>query len=796
MNADIDTWAQKVLGMYWNTKTDKLIFVLKQALDLCRKLCKRTILSKANSIYDPYGFLAPFVIKIKILLRLIWTHEPRIDWDDELPTEIQNKWQEIEQEMTQISDLTFPRSVKPDDTTDDSPELVIFSDGSKQAYGAVAYYRWKTINGPECRLAAAKSRIAPLKVEDIVRLELSAATLSARLRATLVRESKLKFKQVYHFVDSQIVKGMINKGSYGFNTFAGNKIGEIHREAKPDEYLWIEGKDNIADIITRGCSPSELKEGSEWQAAPEFLKLPVSKWPVHKEEINIALPERKKTTFVGATVVEEKKALAQRFDLERFSKYTRLINTTARILNLYKRYKKNSIRRDWEIQPCDIEEAVSFWIKDAQSQMIAEIEKGKHRKLVPRLVDGLYVVGGRTERWMEATWNRQAFILLPKDHKFSLLIAMEEHAQTGHLAAAATISKIRSKYWIIGVTRIVNKLIDKCVDCKKKFEKLEKQIMSPLPIERMKPSPPFFNVGLDYFGPYVIKGEVQKRTRGKAWGVIFTCLSSRAVYVDLANDYSTNGFLQVYRRFISLRGSPQKLYSDRGTCLTSASNELKEIVKGLDWDEIQNYGHQRGTTWDFSPGDSPWYNGATEALVKSVKKALNVMVGENIFVFSELQTAIFEAAQLVNQRPIGKHPTQPTEGSYLCPNDLLLGRSSTHVPQGPFKERSSDKYRLDFIQQVVERFWKRWSREIFPSLVIQPKWHTERRGVKAGDVVMIEDSNAIRGKWKMGLVTNAKVSEDGKVRRCDITYKTPTGITEVIERAVQKLIVIVPVSED
>ena len=120
----------------------------------------------------------------------------------------------------------------------------------------------------------------------------------------------------------------------------------------------------------------------------------------------------------------------------------------------------------------------------------------------------------------------------------------------------------------------------------------------------------------------------------------------------------------MYRRFISLRGSPQKLYSDRGTCLTSASNELKDIVKGLDWDEIQNYGHQRGTTWDFSPGDSPWYNGATEALVKSVKKAHYVMVGENIFVFSELRTAIFEAAQLVNQRPIGKHPTQPTAGSY------------------------------------------------------------------------------------------------------------------------------------
>ena len=172
------------------------------------------------------------------------------------------------------------------------------------------------------------------------------------------------------------------------------------------------------------------------------------------------------------------------------------------------------------------------------------------------------------------------------------------------------------------------------------------------------------------------------------------------------------------------------------------------------------------------------------------------MVGENVFVFSELQTAIFEAAQLVNQRPIGKHPTQPEDGSYLCPNDLILGRSSTHVPQGPFKERCSNKFRLDFIQQVVERFWKHWTREIFPSLVIQPKWHTERRNVKTGDVVLIEDSNAIRGKWKMGLVKNVKVSEDGKVRRCNITYTSATGITQTVERAVQKLIVLVPITED
>ena len=123
------------------------------------------------------------------------------------------------------------------------------------------------------------------------------------------------------------------------------------------------------------------------------------------------------------------------------------------------------------------------------------------------------------------------------------------------------------------------------------------------------------------------------RTRGKGYGVLLSC---RAVYVDIAHDYSTDGFLQVYRRFIPLRGSPQKIFSDQGTCLVGASNELKNLVKNVDWGEIKSYGLREGTEWIFAQASAPWYNGATEALVKSVKRALNAMIGENVMTFNEL----------------------------------------------------------------------------------------------------------------------------------------------------------------
>ena len=414
----------------------------------------------------------------------------------------------------------------------------------------------------------------------------------------------------------------------------------------------------------------------------------------------------------------------------------------------------------------------------------------KIKEMQPKLENGMLVVGGRTERWMEATWNRQYFVLLPKEHRLSYLIALHEHNSIGHLGTESTIAKIRSRYWIVGIRKIVSSIVSKCVKCKRKFKRLAEQKMSTLPIERLKPSPAFQNVGIDYFGPYTTRGEVQKRTRGKAYGVILCCDVSRAVHLDVVPDYSTASFLLALRRFASIRGWPKNIHSDRGSQLSASARELQQMVKGLNWEEIQRYSHQQGNTWSFSPADAPWHNGSTEALVKTTKRALNVTIGDQIFTFSELQTVMYEVAQLVNQRPIGRKPSNPQECAYLCPNDLILGRSSTHIPQGPFLDTNT-KDRYKFIQAVLNNFWKRWTREVFPGLVIQPKWHVDRRNATVGDVVLIQDSNVVRGEWKMGVISAVTPSKDDRIRKVDVTYKRgSTSIT--VSRTVQRLIILIP----
>ena len=116
--------------------------------------------------------------------------------------------------------------MKPANTK--SPVLVIFSDGSKDAYSTVAYVRWKTPDGFEANLIAGKSRIAPLRILDIVRLELCGAVLNSRLYSYIVHElNEIQFEGVHHIIDSEIVKAMISRDSYGFRTFAANRNGEI-----------------------------------------------------------------------------------------------------------------------------------------------------------------------------------------------------------------------------------------------------------------------------------------------------------------------------------------------------------------------------------------------------------------------------------------------------------------------------------------------------------------------------------------------------------------------------------------
>ncbi|XP_042880704.1 uncharacterized protein LOC122258673 [Penaeus japonicus] len=162
----------------------------------------------------------------------------------------------------------------------------------------------------------------------------------------------------------------------------------------------------------------------------------------------------------------------------------------------------------------------------------------------------------------------------------------------------------------------------------------------------------------------------------------------------------------------------------------------------------------KGVEWSFNrSSDAPWLNGSCESLIKSVKMSIQKAIGESILTYAEFHTVLFEIANLINSRPIGMKPGYTIElGSYLCPNDLLLGRSNREAPFGKFDLESTLNKRLHFTQNIVFSFWKRWQRDYFPMLIVRKRWHSKFRNIQIGDIVLIQDSNAIRGTWKIGFM--------------------------------------------
>ena len=302
-------------------------------------------------------------------------------------------------------------------------------------------------------------------------------------------------------------------------------------------------------------------------------------------------------------------------DISRYSNYIKLITVTARLMSLKTKNPKYSLKNLFEhVSPKTLRIAEIYWMKEGQSTIMNNLESGikgngPYRRLgLEKRNDEIFVVGKRIAEWNEMSYNRQGVPILPKDHPLSTLYVAFVHNRD-RLGVSATVSKVRTQYWIVSAERIAKKLRCNCVSCRRDA-KPASQVMSPLPIEKLKPAPVWTYTAVDLFGPFIIKGEVNKRSSGKCYGIIFTCLLVRAVHLEVTPNYSTGGFLMAFRIFTSIRGFPHKIYSDVGSHLVGASSELKTAYNNLDWKSIKSCGDSSmNVEWVFSPGDAPWYNG-------------------------------------------------------------------------------------------------------------------------------------------------------------------------------------------
>lgn len=776
---DENTGKGKILGVCWDTQDDSFFFETKPINLVPELLTKRIILSLISSIYDPQGLISPLVIRAKIGIQKLWSEQ--FDWDEKLPPNVVQFWTELFKEMESISILKFKRCLTPDNAID-HPTLILFSDASNQAFGAVAYIRWKLNDGTyEVRLIMAKSRVAPLKTLTIVKLELQAAVMAKRLASCIIQESRFEFEEILYFVDSEVVKALIDKGTTSTNTFIAVRINEIRTETNPHQWKWIESEKNIADILSRGTTADNLSKQA-WLNGPEFLTMNKSEWPIEYGKKKIDISEHKTDDAITMNIVEEQTS-NNCIMIEKYSSFRKLIRITAMIL---KAIQTKSFKGASQLETEDIYKAERYWIVEAQGILKARVLKGEYKTLDTFTdKDGIIRVGGRVDKAANISYNERHPILLPYDHKLSRLIALHHH-EMHHCGNDYTVAQIRQKYWITKAGNLVKAIRRNCVTCKKLASISEKQVMAELPKERLLPSPPFWNTACDYFGPMYVR--ISKRRTKKVFGVIFTCLATRAIHLDVAMGYSTEEFIHVLRRFCAVRGYPSSIRSDRGRQFVGAAKFIQQAIEEWNIHHLTKFCTEKGIKWKFVTPYAPHMNGCVEALVKTTKRAIVKAIGKNNLTTMELVTVFMEIADIVNQRPIGRIPNHPSDDHYLCPNDILLGRASTIPNQTLFLENIKCYKRLEFCNKLVEHFWKRWHQDVFPTLMIRKKWQIENRNVAVGDVVVMKDLPEMKGKWKLAKVTKLFAGKDKRIRNVELIDANK----RTYERAIQKICVILP----
>jgi len=201
---NIDGTAVKTLGLYWDPRTDAYQYKISNrnyTNDLA--MSKRKVLSTIATIYDPLGLIGPVIVTAKILMQKLWQH--KLEWDAVLPAQLKEEWGNYLEELTDIENIKIPRRIIGVENNNEI-EMHGFADASICAYGACIYLKATDEYGNcTARLVAAKSRVAPLKVVSLARLELCAAVLLIQLVEKVIPILNIKIKNKYYWTDSAIV---------------------------------------------------------------------------------------------------------------------------------------------------------------------------------------------------------------------------------------------------------------------------------------------------------------------------------------------------------------------------------------------------------------------------------------------------------------------------------------------------------------------------------------------------------------------------------------------------------------
>ncbi|XP_058447679.1 uncharacterized protein LOC131428053 [Malaya genurostris] len=691
LNIGEEATTEKVLGMWWNTSTDQFTYKTSSRYDEDllagrRRPTKREVLRTLMLIYDPLGLIAHFLMPLKTLLQEIW--RTSVGWDDPIEQTQFDKWLSWLAVLPNMGMVKIPRCYRQRTTVHADVQMHTFSDASENGFAATVYLRYSEESVIECGLVGAKTRVAPLKFLSIPKSELQAAMLGVRLADTILASLSIKVGKRYFWTDSKDVLSWLKSDHRRYSQFVAFHVSEILESTNVVEWKWVPTKQNVADEATKWTRVPDLSSNSRWYRGPELLYQDDCDWP--------EFPKLKPTnTELRPHLLAHAVTVDAVINPQECSKWKTLLRRVALIFR-YVENLRRSVKREQRlvgplIQP-ELSKAEYYLFRLAQSEVYAdEIAllnanhlNGKSRTKIIKtnplfrcaILDenGVARVQGRTKACAFIDRDSAEPIILPRNHHVTKLIIIDTHERFNHQNHSTIVNEILQRYRIPRLKATYQSVRRNCQHCKNDQAKPRPPIMADLPQSRLAAfSRPFTYMGVDYFGPIMV---LVGRHSEKRWGVLATCLTTRAIHLQIAHTLTTDSCVMAIRNVMARRGVPAVIYSDRGTNFQATCNVLKLAIQQLDHDKLATEFISSRTRWYFNPPVSPHMGGAWERLIRSVKLNLAKLQPNRLPTDEVLQNALIEVENVVNSRPLTDIPLEDDESPVLTPNHFLLGSAN------------------------------------------------------------------------------------------------------------------------
>nr|CAI5863146.1 unnamed protein product [Callosobruchus analis] len=386
-----------------------------------------------------------------------------LSWDDDLPNEIKTKWQKFKHDIQTLNSLEIPRQVICKNPV--NIELHGFADASCTAFGAVIYLRSVDSSGDiYVNLLCSKSKVAPLKSLTIPKLELSGALLLAQLMKKVQDSLGLKINKVFLWLDSTIALSWIRSSASHYQVFVSNRIAQIQGLTSPEDWHYVNTKQNPADLVSRGIWPSSLLNNELWFHGPGWLSQDCEQWPKNEVTLHKDLPEKKKQ-IVSLVVNKSQEVIP----FNKFSSYTKLKRVGAYVLRfIYNAKKHNVDKLRGPLAASELFQSTELLLRLAQRDSFYDdiniLKKSQNLPKESKLLrldpfldsKNILRVGGRLHL-SDLTFHQKHPVLLSPKHHFTQLLVRYEHLRLYHAGPRLLNSSLRENYWIVAGNNIIKK---------------------------------------------------------------------------------------------------------------------------------------------------------------------------------------------------------------------------------------------------------------------------------------------------------------------------------------------------